>query len=160
MAEHVTMTICSETLIMHSSKMPTGAESFGRWKNRWRFLLRASYNRHNLTNHLIYTFMILHNMCTIHMGNEVKGMHHPLHNAHAMWSSYSKEYKADVCPTCKRAKIKHCLHVVQNRNGAHKQEVCVGQTAAIAILSVSICGMSFLNPQGRGDEPSILACAE
>ena len=41
-------------------------ETFGRWKNRFRFLLDASNGMHLiLFNRLVYASMILHNFCTV-----------------------------------------------------------------------------------------------
>ena len=41
-------------------------ETFGRWKNRWRFLLRPCDTKHELTSRMIYASMVLHNFLTRH----------------------------------------------------------------------------------------------
>ena len=41
-------------------------ETFGRWKNRWRFLLRPCDTKHELTSRMIYASMALHNFLTRH----------------------------------------------------------------------------------------------
>ena len=41
-------------------------ETFGRLKNRFRFLLAATGLSHRSTTRLVYAALILHNLCTIH----------------------------------------------------------------------------------------------
>eukprot|EP00965_Chrysotila_dentata_P181300 5984476-Pleurochrysis_carterae.AAC.1 len=78
---------CSYDFFHSSTCFNVVEEVFGLWKNRFRFLLRATYNRHKLTSLLIYTTTILHNMCTICKGNEVKGFE-PSHFSSANWDKY------------------------------------------------------------------------
>eukprot|EP00965_Chrysotila_dentata_P218488 6190605-Pleurochrysis_carterae.AAC.1 len=111
----------SKTLTRIRVTAQVAEEVFGRWKNRFRFLLRATYNKHKLTSLLIYTSMILHNLCTVCRGNEVKG-YEPTHLASATWDKYCKEFTSEVCPGCTRRGAKHCIHAAENRNGASTQE--------------------------------------
>ena len=44
-------------------------ETFGRWKNRFRFLINPCDTEHELTSRMIYASMILHNFITVNSAN-------------------------------------------------------------------------------------------
>ena len=87
-------------------------ETFGRWKNRWRFLLRPCDTKHELTSRMIYASMVLHNFLTRHKdaatfdeADDTK-----------TWTDFYLENKAMLCPSCARRQPqpKHCVHVERN----------------------------------------------
>lgn len=98
----------------HSSTRFFVEETFGRWKNRWRFLLRPIHTNHKLTTLMIYTSGILHNFCT---ANAKDTLPH-LDDNTPVWSTFYKKYTAHRCFTCKQRGVAHCLHQAAFRNGA------------------------------------------
>ncbi len=62
----------SEPLFPHcfSSTCFYVEQCFGWWKNRWRILIRASQLTHEVQCALIYTTMILHNVCVVEQENK------------------------------------------------------------------------------------------
>ena len=94
-------------------------ETFGRWKNRWRFLLRPCDTKHELTSRMIYASMVLHNFLTRHKdaatfdeADDAK-----------TWTDFYLENKAMLCPSCVRRQPqpKHCVHVERNDNRASQR---------------------------------------
>ena len=98
----------------HSSTRFFVEEVFGRWKNRFRFLLHTHDMHHKLFTQLVYTTMILHNICTMHKGNEINFSI----GSDEEWKQYFKAEKRGRCPTCARANIAHCIHTRMNRERA------------------------------------------
>ena len=93
-------------------------ETFGRWKNRWRFLLRPCVTKHELTSRMIYA-MVLHNFLTRHKdaatfdeADDAK-----------TWTDFYRENKAMLCPSCARRQPqpKHCVHVERNDKRASQR---------------------------------------
>jgi hypothetical protein len=94
-------------------------ETFGRWKNRWRFLLRPCDTKHELTSRMIYASMVLHNFLTRHKdaatfdeADDAK-----------TWTDFYRENKAMLCPSCARRQPqpKHCVHVERNDKRASQR---------------------------------------
>ena len=101
----------------HSSTRFFVEETFGRWKNRWRFLMEPSGTKIKLTCLMVYASAVLHNLCTVHAYDDVEmsvGM-----SPH--WASFFDQYKAQRCPTCKARNVGHCIHQAGFRNGAAQQ---------------------------------------
>ena len=96
----------------HSSTRFFVEETFGRWKNRFRFLLRQGDYGHKMLTRMTYASMILHNLCTIHRddavtfdtGNDTE------------WQQFHKQFSAHMCPCCVRLKKGHCIHIAHNRS--------------------------------------------
>ena len=95
----------------HSSTRFYVEETFGRWKNRFRFLLHDHDMRHKLHTLLVYSSMILHNVCTIEKDDAVDFDS----GSDAGWKAFFNEYKRDRCPSCVRAQLAHCPHNKRNR---------------------------------------------
>jgi hypothetical protein len=95
----------------HSSTRFFVEEVFGRWKNRFRFLLHTHDMKHKLFSQLVYSTMILHNICTMHKGNEITFNI----GSDEEWQQYFKKYARDSCPSCTRANLAHCIHTRHNR---------------------------------------------
>ena len=55
--------------------------------------------------------MILHNICTMHKGNEITFNI----GSDEEWQQYFKKYARDSCPSCTRANLAHCIHTRHNR---------------------------------------------
>ena len=89
-------------------------EVFGRWKNRFRFLLAASDLDHRMLNLLIYVSMILHNICTIRKDNAVDFNS----GNDEDWQEFHKTYARHACPSCVRRNALHCVHATKNRAAA------------------------------------------
>jgi hypothetical protein len=86
-------------------------ETFGRWKNRFRFLLYDSTLSHKLTTQLIYVSMILHNLCTVH-GRD----HFDLGDStDEDWKQFFESKARMTCPSCARKGAMHCPHAKANR---------------------------------------------
>jgi hypothetical protein len=100
----------------HSSTRFFVEEVFGRWKNKWRFLLSRITESHELAVKMIYASMILHNMCTIHAG-EADGREPLNTQGKPDWDKFHNDFKAHVCPGCAKRKVGHCVHVAKHRNG-------------------------------------------
>jgi hypothetical protein len=102
----------------HSSTRFFVEEVFGRWKNRFRFLLHTHDMTHKIFTQLVYTTMILHNICTMHKGNEIEFNV----GSDEEWQEYFKKFARDSCPACTRANIAHCVHTRRNRERAKSGE--------------------------------------
>jgi hypothetical protein len=102
----------------HSSTRFFVEETFGRWKNRWRFLLDPSHVDHKLTSQMIYASAVLHNFCTVHMraGGDLDGC-----MAGGAWKQFFTEAQVQLCPTCKRRGKDFCIHQQPYRNGFLQQ---------------------------------------
>ena len=96
----------------HSSTRFPVEEIFGRWKNRFRFLLYESDLSHTRYNRLVYVSMILHNLCTIRKDDAVDFST----GADEEWLAFFAKYARDACPECKRRNALHCPHIALNRN--------------------------------------------
>jgi hypothetical protein len=103
----------------HSSTRFFVEETFGRWKNRWRFLLDPCRVNHKLTSQMIYASAVLHNFCTVHADSDFKL---PAQMTDLKWQEYFHYYDATSCPTCKRRNAPHCVH-----QGAYR----MGETGAV-----------------------------
>ena len=97
-------------------------EVFGRWKNRFRFLLAASDLDHRMLNLLIYVSMVLHNLCTIRKDDAIDFDS----GSDEDWEAFHKEYARHACPSCVRRNALHCVHAARNRCAAPAK----GATAA------------------------------
>ena len=96
----------------HSSTRFFVEETFGRWKNRFRFLLRENHMSHANATRLIYVSMILHNLCTIRNDDAVDFRE----GADEEWMEFFDKYARMSCPTCTRARTMHCPHVKKWRD--------------------------------------------
>jgi len=92
----------------HSSTRFFVEETFGRWKNRFRFLLRESHLSHKMTTQLIYVSMILHNMCTVRKDDSVTDFDG---GTDAEWTAFFEKFAREACPACIRRKAAFCPHV-------------------------------------------------
>jgi hypothetical protein len=99
----------------HSSTRFFVEETFGRWKNRWRFLLHGLCGcEHALATWMIHISMILHNFAT--KENVLAGRHHADYATEKdddTWSAFYTATKAILCPSCNRRSAKHCVHIRQ-----------------------------------------------
>ena len=95
----------------HSSTRFFVEETFGRWKNRFRFLLTASDLDHRTVTLLIYVSLILHNVCTIHKDDAVDFMA----GTDDGWMRFFHQYNRLACPSCTRRNAFHCSHNGINR---------------------------------------------
>jgi hypothetical protein len=97
----------------HSSTRFFVEEVFGRWKSRFRFLLKSEALDHGRMTKLIFASMVLHNLCTIRkddtdtfdMGDA----------AAEEWTDFYKKYRRTACPDCARNQRLDCVHVRKNR---------------------------------------------
>ena len=96
----------------HSSTRFFVEQTFGIWKSRFRFLLNPIRVNHKLTTQLIYATCVLHNMFVERARDDVS-----LDPAAPHWASFFKNFKAHLCPQCKREQKQHCLHQVIFRQG-------------------------------------------
>ena len=96
----------------HSSTRFFVEETFGRWKNRFRFLLFANDLEHARMTQLIYTSCILHNACTILADDAVDFSA----GADEEWEEFFKNYEGHACPSCIRRNSFHCVHVEKNKS--------------------------------------------
>eukprot|EP00965_Chrysotila_dentata_P209889 6185558-Pleurochrysis_carterae.AAC.1 len=103
-------------------------EVFGRWKNRFRFLLRPSHARHKLTEWAIYASMILRKCFYFYKDDGI-----PLQiSTSSAWQVFFAKYQAELCPSCKRRGAAHCLHQAAiNRNGQKLQKRLSGLPSAV-----------------------------
>ena len=105
----------------HSSTRFFVEEVFGRWKNRFRFLLRELHLDHKTATRLIYVSMVLHNLCTIRKDDAVDFKE----GADEEWQAFFDTYAREACPSCTRSKAMHCPHIAKWRGAAP----AVGATA-------------------------------
>jgi hypothetical protein len=108
----------------HSSTRFYVEETFGRWKNRYRFLLHGLCDcDHELATWLIHTSMVLHNFAT--KENNLAGRDHADYctdKDEASWETFYRLNKAMLCPSCKRRNARHCVHMQEHyRLTRHKQ---------------------------------------
>lgn len=96
----------------HSSTRFFVEEAFGRWKNRFRFLLYAQDMDHARFNRVVYASVILHNLCTIRKDDAVDFRS----GADDEWQQFFKEFARDACPSCTRLGVLHCSHSARYRN--------------------------------------------
>ena len=128
----------------HSSTRFFVEEVFGRWKNRFRFLLCVHDMRHKLHTQLVYATLILHNVCTIHKGNDLSMDV----GSDEEWKQFFKSFKRDQCPSCTRANSPHCMHMTRNREraqgGSHTNKSASAQRDELcATLWCSLCEGEF-----------------
>jgi hypothetical protein len=93
---------------VHSSTRFFVEETYGRWKNRFRFLLKSIEFRNDHTQRLIFASAVLHNMCTLcndiddsyFDGSDGKAFGFP----EAPLSAYEESFPIDriLCPRCKK----------------------------------------------------------
>ena len=96
----------------HSSTRFYVEETFGRWKNRFRFLLFPSDIEHKRMNRLIYASCILHNVCTFHADLAVDNSP----TADDEWLDFFSRHERHACPSCVRENKLHCVHSARNRS--------------------------------------------
>lgn len=118
----------------HSSTRFYVEQTFGMWKSRFRFLLYSMpQTTHKLFTKLIYASAIVHNFLVAHRG----GCEFDFGaDSEGAWSKFFEKHKAMRCPTCVRAKNKHCPHQHGHRNGAAQQ---VAYRNAPSVLREAIC---------------------
>ena len=96
----------------HSSTRFYVEETFGRWKNRFRFLLRqGDYDLKTLVR-MAYASMILHNACTINKDDACIMET----GTDPEWAEFHKLNTKRMCPKCSARKAAHCLHDARNRS--------------------------------------------
>lgn len=100
---------------IHSSTRFFVEETFGRWKNRFRFLLKAIDVEHHLAVRMIFTSMILHNACTLHRDDAIL-VDPDADSTNEAWLEYFKRYESHRCPDCVFHDRRHCVHDAPNRN--------------------------------------------
>ena len=97
----------------HSSTRFFVEEVFGRWKSRFRFLLKGEALDHARMTKLIFASMVLHNVCTVRQDDtdtyDMGG------DAEQEWTNFYEKYRRKVCPDCARLQILDCVHVEKNR---------------------------------------------
>jgi hypothetical protein len=99
----------------HSSTRFYVEETFGRWKNRWRFLLSGLCGcEHALAVLMIHVSMVLHNFVTVE--NILAAISEELPENHgedgeSSWATFYDANTPMLCPSCKRLAAKHCVHV-------------------------------------------------
>ena len=108
----------------HSSTRFYVEETFGRWKNRFRFLLKQGDYTHKTLVRMVYCSLILHNACTIHKDNAVSM---DVGND-AEWAEFHKAFASNMCPKCKARKAAHCVHVAQNRSAVRRGDGAKGSS--------------------------------
>jgi hypothetical protein len=102
----------------HSSTRFYVEETFGRWKNKWRFLMNPVRAKHKLATNMIYASAILHNFCLAHHPNHTEADATYFHtSANTAWDSFLVSHQAHMCPTCKGRGLRHCVHQASYRNG-------------------------------------------
>ena len=116
----------------HSSTRFFVEEVFGRWKNRFRFLLDPCHMGHSATNLMIFTSMVLHNFITIerrredHAGLSLASAmmtpdvdHHTLtvfDGSDRAWIEFFSRFASEICPACAARNSYHCAHMAAHRN--------------------------------------------
>ena len=101
----------------HSSTRFFVEQTFGMWKNRFRFLLHGMPEaNHRLMTKMIYASTVLHNFFLADPGDELETAADPLNDP--SWKSFFEKHKAHMCPTCKREGKAHCIHQAAYRQGA------------------------------------------
>jgi hypothetical protein len=99
----------------HSSTRFFVEQTFGIWKSRFRFLLTSMRGaNHKLMTKLIYASCILHNFCIADIGDACG----EIDVAHPAWRPFFEVKKSHLCPTCRIARVPHCVHQAGYRNGA------------------------------------------
>ena len=79
----------------HSSTRFFVEETFGPWKNRFRFLMNHMSTKHKLTCQLIFAAAVLHNMFTVHASD---GLEMTVGSC-PEWSRFFTKYQAHLCPS-------------------------------------------------------------
>ena len=140
----------------HSSTRFFVEETFGRWKNKWRFLIHPMSLGHVATARLIYASAILHNYClTLAQGGEADL---PLVGTDPGWAKFFQRYAPHSCPTCTRAGAYHCPHVADQRVG-----ICVyAARKRPSEMRAQLCTALWekLEEAGRAEAPHVLLRAE
>ena len=104
--------------ICHSSTRFFVEETFSRWKNRFRFLLRELHLQHKTATLLIYVSMVLHNLCTIRRDDAVDFED----GTGAEWAEFFQKFGQMRCPSCARKNVLHCPHVAKWASGGSKPQ--------------------------------------
>jgi len=99
----------------HSSTRFFVEETFGRWKNRWRFLIHHCDTNHKLTSQMVYTSAVLHNLCQVH-GEDMS-----FDGSAEDWKAYHNKLALFQCSACRSTGKTHCIHQAAHRNG-HAQQ--------------------------------------
>ena len=107
----------------HSSTRFFVEETFGRWKNRFRFLLYAQDMDHARFNRIVYASAILHNLCTICKDDAVDFTT----GADEEWQHFFKEFARDACPSCTKRGVLHCSHTASNRRVRAARGSCASE---------------------------------
>ena len=105
-------------------------ETFGRWKNRFRFLLIPCDTEHELTTRMIYASMILHNFITVNSCNS--GLADSAFEIEVMsggktdteiWAEFYSTNEPDLCPACRRRNALHCVHMAEYQDDVTRGRV-------------------------------------
>ena len=110
----------------HSSTRFFVEETFGRWKNRWRFLIDPCHTTHALTTRMIYASAILHNFCTVHKRDGLSMRS----GKSAEWQVFFAQNQAMLCPSCSRRDRWHCPHQAMYRLGTNGASLVARQRKA------------------------------
>lgn len=107
--EHAWFNFC------HSSTRFYVEETFGRWKNRWRFLVNPIGVQHRLQTLMIYVSAILHNYCTVHARDRLQASDH---NPSPDWQKFYDAYGLQRCKACEEhgSSPMQCVHEAAARN--------------------------------------------
>jgi hypothetical protein len=96
----------------HSSTRFVVEETFGRWKNRARFLLYQLDCSHKTATLLIYSSMVLHNLFTVLKDDAVE----MATGEDEEWAKFFRTYEPMACPSCVRANKLHCPHAARYKD--------------------------------------------
>ena len=133
----------------HSSTRFFVEQTFGRWKNKWRFLMNPLNVQHKLATQLIFTSAILHNYCI--MCSQDDGQAHVVERvgSSVCWDQFLKRCAAHLCPSCKRRGLQHCIHQATYRIGNAQ---CALARRAPSIIRDELC-KKLWEQHTQGNDP-------
>ena len=145
----------------HSSTRFFVEETFGHWKNRFRFLLRGLDCKQKLFTQMVYTSMILHNVCTFHRQDDGLTLDE---GSDDEWRMFHETYDVHSCPSCTRRGVRHCPHEWRNRctgAGAHSDNPTAKRDEIRDALWESLCAEGpGREREGEGDHEVVAAEGE
>ena len=129
----------------HSSTRFFVEETFGRWKNRFRFLLKQSDYDHKTLTRLVYASMILRNACTIHKDDAVTFDT----GSDEDWQTFFQEFASHRCPSC------NCERAVRAHEGlGGRRWAWLVSTRCIGLGPCVKCRLG-LRPHGLCNGPTV-----